>query len=221
MESVYFYSAVIAGVLLAGQVVLSLIGLGHDLDVDDIPDGDVDLDVGDHDFGHFDHGGGWFAGMLSFRAITAAVAVFGLVGLAARQRFAPLSAFLIALVAGGGVLYGVGWLLRMVYRLRSEGNVRIQRAVGQTATVYLTIPEQNFGAGKVTVTVQGRTMNYRAMTAGEQLPSATPVVIKRVISPGVVEVVKLAEAPEGSSVEGPGSSDGAFPGPSALDPGPL
>ena len=190
MEPLYAYCAVIAGTLLVGQLVLSLIGAGHDTDLHDLPTGDVDVSADG-----FDHGGGWFVGMLSFRAIVAALTVFGLVGLGASQQFQPTKALLISSVAGGAVLYGVGWLLRSLYQLKSEGTVRIERAVGKTGSVYLSIPEKKTGAGKVTVKVQGRTMQYRAMTSAEALVSGTPVVVVRVISPGVVEVAKATPAP--------------------------
>ncbi len=190
MEALYWYCAAIAGTLLVGQLLLSLIGLGHHADLHDLPTADLDAGADG-----FEHGGEWFAGMLSFRAIVAALTVFGLVGLggSAGQRFDPLQTFLMALVAGGGVLYGVGWLLRSLYQLKSEGTVRIERTVGLTGSVYLSIPGKNAGTGKVTVRVQGRTMQYGARTPEEDLPSGTPVVVLSVLTPGIVEVTKISE----------------------------
>jgi len=175
---------------LVGQLLLSLTGLGHHADLHDLPTGDLD---GTAD--GVEHGGEWFAGMLSFRAITAALTVFGLVGMggSAGQRFDPLQTLMIALVAGGSVLYGVGWLLRSLYQFKSEGTVQIEQAVGKTGSVYLSIPGNNTGTGKVTVRVQGRTMQYGAMTSEEDLDSGTPVVIVSVLTPGIVEVSKIYE----------------------------
>ena len=79
METLYVYCAAVAGTLLVLQVVVSLIGLGEHFHFDHSPD--AHFDWGDHHDG-FDHGGGWFVGMLSFRAVVAAVTVFGLAGLA-------------------------------------------------------------------------------------------------------------------------------------------
>ncbi len=199
MEYVYMYCAAIAGTLLVGQLLLSVIGLGHHADLHDFLTADADVDAAADGF---EHGGEWFAGMLSFRAIVAALTVFGLVGLggSAGQRFDPLQTLVMALVAGGGVLYGIGWLLRSLYQLKSEGTVRIERAVGQTGSVYLSIPGKKAGTGKVTVRVQGRTMQYGAMTPEEDLPSGTPVVVLSVLTPGIVEVTKASETP--TSTEG-------------------
>ena len=192
MEDLYMYCAAIAGTLLVGQLLLSLIGLGHHADLHDLPTGDIDVDVAADGF---DHGGEWFAGMLSFRAIVAALTVFGLVGLggSAGDRFDPLQTLAIALVAVGGVMYGVGRLLQSLYQFKSEGTVRIERAVGQTGSVYLSIPGKKAGAGKVTVKVQGRTMQFGAMTPEEDLPTGTPVVVVSVLTPGIVEVTKISE----------------------------
>ena len=200
MEDLYMYCAAIAGTLLVGQLLLSLIGLGHHADLHDLPTAAVDVDTAADGF---EHGGEWFAGMLSFRAIVAALTVFGLVGLGgeASPQFDRRQTFLIALVAGGSVLYGVGWLLRSLYQLKSEGTVQIERTVGQTGSVYLSIPGKKAGSGKVTVKVQGRTMQFGAMTPDEDLASGTPVVVLSVLTPGMVEVTKISETPTATEGE--------------------
>ena len=71
MEALYLYCAAIAGTMLVLQVLLSLIGFGdhfHFDHVDHIPDPHIDL--GGHG-DSFDHGGGRFVGLFSFRAIVA------------------------------------------------------------------------------------------------------------------------------------------------------
>ena len=89
MESVYSYCAMIGGTLVVLQTVMSLVGLGGSdldgLDAVDV-DFDVDLDMDMEVSGGVDvpDGGSdaWFVGVLSTRAILAALAVFGLTGLA-------------------------------------------------------------------------------------------------------------------------------------------
>lgn len=198
MENVYFYSAVVAGTLMAGQFLLSLMGFGDDVDLDDVGGGDIDVDGDvdlDGDADGVDHGGEWFVGILSFRAIVAAVTVFGLSGLAANAsgQFDGLTTFAIALVAGGVMLYAVGSMLKVLYQMKADGTVRIGRTVGESGTVYLTIPAAKSGVGKVTVEVQERVMEFEAVTAGKELPSGAPVVIVNVVSPGTVEVTEAAE----------------------------
>jgi hypothetical protein len=129
--------------------------------------------------------------MLSFRAIVAAVTVFGLTGLAAPGWInSPTSQFVFgcALVAGSAVLYGVGLLMRMIYRLKADGTVRIDRAIGARGSVYLTVPGKKSGTGKVNVSLQGRTMEYSAVTADGELPTGAPIVVVDVAAPGTLEV---------------------------------
>jgi hypothetical protein len=195
MEALYLYCAVIAGTLLVLQVVLSLIGLGehfHFDHLDHVPD--PHIDIGAHEVGGngdgFDHGGGRFVGLFSFRALVAAFTVFGLAGLAGQQVFgSSIQTFVAAVAAGGGVMYLVAALLRQLMRLHSEGTADIESAVGEPASVYLSVPGHNSGMGKVTVRLEGQTVEYHAVTSSAQnLPTGTTVVVTGVAGPGVVEV---------------------------------
>jgi serine/threonine protein kinase len=200
LNTVYDLCAVLAGTLLACQVVLSLLGLGHHHDFGGGEAG--------HDFSGHDHHGGaghdaeheaqssWFVGLLTFRTIVFALAFFGLAGRAAAAAdIEPGPSLGVALTAGAAALFGVAWLMRSLYRLRSDGTVRIERAVGRRGTVYLTIPANKAGVGKVLLNVQNRTMEYQAVTAHDALPCGAPVTVVAVIGPDMVEV-SLAPAPE-------------------------
>jgi hypothetical protein len=107
---------------------------------------------------------------------------------AVTSKVPPLTAFVVAFASGGGALYAVAWLMRTLYGLKDDGTVRIERALGQTGTVYLAIPGGNSGVGKVTVTVQERTMEYQAVTAGHDLPTGAAVTIVSIHDPDTVEV---------------------------------
>jgi hypothetical protein len=197
MDSFYLGCVIVGGSVMVIQFLLSLAGLGggHESDVShDVGAGDAGgHDVTDH---HGDHGGhdpnhgSWFAGMLSLRAVTAAVAFFGIGGLAAsaRQVSEPLP-IVIAAAAAGAALFMVAWVMRGLHRLQADGTVRIERAVGAPGTVYLSVPGQKAGVGKVTVSVQNRTMEYHAVTAApEGLVTGAKVVVVAVLGPGTVEV---------------------------------
>jgi ABC-type Fe3+ transport system permease subunit len=104
----------------------------------------------------------------------------------------------IALAAAAGALIGVAYLMRMLHRLKSDGTVRIDRAVGQSGTVYLAIPGGKAGVGKVTLNLQNRTVEYQALTPHQPLPTGSKVVVTAVLGPDTVEVV-----PAGSPVPTP------------------
>lgn len=207
MDTFYAYCAAIGSALLIGQLLLSLLGFGghgdldagHDLDIH----GDMDgLHADAHTDAHAEHtdrSGHWFVGFLSFRAVVAALSVFGLVGLGLDRQFNPArpgATFVIALSAGGAVMYAVAWLLRVLYSLRSDGTVRIERAVGLTGSVYLTIPAKKSGPGKVTVKIQDRLMELAAVTSGDEIPTRTAVVVVGVINSHIVEVAPAASVSE-------------------------
>jgi hypothetical protein len=196
METLYLYCAVIGGALLLVQLLLGLVGFGHgDLDAGHDADFHVEHETL-HSEAHLedaDREVHWFAGMLSFRAITAALAVFGLVGVGLLRRYdppRPAAAFVVALAAGFGMMYAIAWLLRYLHELRSDGTVRSEAAVGLSGSTYLTIPANKAGVGKVTLKVQNRIMEYSAMTAGEEIPTGAAIVVLKVVTPGTVEVAR-------------------------------
>lgn len=197
MENVYLACAALGGTIFICQFTMALLGFG----------GGGDHDMGaDHDAGGGDHGGAdgehghdvghesatqWLVGVLSVRTVTAAVAFFGLGGMGATQGHAgPATAIVIASACGFAALYIVAWTMRLLGRLRADGTAHIERALGQPALVYLSIPGRKQGTGKVTVTVQNRTMEYQALTENDDLPTGTPVMVVAVVGPDTVEVAR-------------------------------
>jgi hypothetical protein len=194
METVFLICAAIGGVILLCQFVLTLAGVGgdHDIAADHSPDFGADHDMsGGHDGGHdAHHGATWYFHVLSFRSICAAITFFGLGGLAAAASpsFSSLS-FPIGLASGFVAMVAVGWLMGLLSNLQAEGTVHIERAVGTSATVYLTIPPAGQGVGKVTVKVQNRTMEYRAVTQEkEAFKTGESVLVVGVLEPDTLEV---------------------------------
>jgi hypothetical protein len=189
MFTFYMTCFLIGGTLLVGQFLLGLLGLSHLHDL-----GDHEL----HDFhaeSHGDHDhegeGNWFSSMLTVRTLVAAVTFFGLGGLAGLRQWGPdlwPVTLAVAVAAGGGALMLVGSLMRWLRQQTASGTVHINRAVGQSGTVYLTIPGQKGGAGKVTVCVQNRTMEYQAVTPDQELPTGAKVVVVAVVNGDTVEV---------------------------------
>jgi hypothetical protein len=180
METTFLVCATLGGTLTLCMVVAGLIGFGLETDVD--TDVDTDTDHGG------DHGNG-FLGMLSVRAVSAALMLFGLGGLTALSRGAdePV-AFLVATGAGVATLYGVALMMQSLARLKHDGTARVERSVGRTGTVYLRVPAAKTGPGKVHLMLQNRTVEYQAVTAGGELPTGTPVRVVAVVNSDTVEV---------------------------------
>lgn len=195
MENLFTYCAIIGGILFVGQLALLFIGMGGDHADLDMSAADLELSGGDFDFDgsdHLDipdHSDSFFVGILSLRSIIAAVTVFGLAGKGALvNNFSETQAVLISFAAGAAVLYVVGWVFKELYKIRSDGTVSIQSTVGCSGKVYLTIPSEKESVGKVTISVAGRTMEYSAMTRGEELANGEPITVVAILAPDMVEV---------------------------------
>jgi hypothetical protein len=204
MEQFYQVCAILGGTIFAGQFLLSLVGLAGDHDISGDSGGDHfggDHAMGDgHDAGSGDaHPGGpaghdsatsAFVRLLSIRTVVAGLTFFGLGGLTGIAWGSdPIGSFAIASGSGFAALYMVAWIMRTLMRLRADGTAHIENAVGLSAVVYLTIPGQRAGKGKITVTIQNRTMEYEAETEHDTLPTDTLVQVVAVVGPDTVEVV--------------------------------
>lgn len=196
METVYMICAVGGGTVLVIQTILLVIGGVDTTDAD--PDISVDAaDVHDiHDVHHTPHDASeaTFLKILSFKTLVAFFTFFGLTGLACQQaEMRPLPTLLLALGAGSVALYIVAYLMSLLNRLQSRGNVNAANAVGQMGKVYLRIPGERTGSGKVNVVVQGRMLECKAITAGPEIPTGSEVRIVGTAGANTLEVVPVGK----------------------------
>jgi len=167
METTYLICAVAGGAVLLLQTLLAALGGHHH--ADGLDDAAVD-DIADaHDS---------FLKILSLKAIVAFITFFGLTGLAGRHAgWSGWWTLALALAAGIVALWSVAWLMSTLSQLQSRGNVDLNNAIGQEAKVYLPIPANQQGHGKVLVTVQGRTVESRARTEGPALATGSLAIV--------------------------------------------
>jgi len=178
--NVYLYSAIVGCTLILAQVVLQIFGIVGDADVDA-----SGADAGDAGAAHDGHGNLFF-GLLSFKTLSAFAGFFGLTGLALIEAGWGFGARVAGAVgAGFASMIVVGWLMRSLSRLNASGTVRMANAVGLTGTVYLRIPAQRSGAGKVTLRLQGRSVEVPARTEGEEIPTGHVVRVLSADTSGV------------------------------------
>ena len=180
LDALLFFQicAGLGGGVLALQFLAQLFGGG---DVDDFDVDGTDLDAGDTDFQ-------W----LSVRTVASFLAIFGLVGWwGTEEVWGGAKTLAVAFSSGFAVMLVVAYLLSLQRKLNSQGNVDPERVVGMVARVYLRVPASRDGVGKITVGVQGRTMEYTAQTAGSELATGAQVRVVRMISPNTFEVEPL------------------------------
>jgi len=175
VDTLFLVCALLGGALLILQVLLGVLGF----------DG--------HHAGDF-HGEAAAAEgleLVSIRALSAGLVFFGLTGLTLAARGWIFWLVLpVALGVGFAAVVGVAVAMRALLRLESDGTVSIESAIGEAGTVYLGIPGERAGRGKVTLLLQGRTVEYQAVSR-VPLPTGAAVVVVDVVAPDVVEVAPV------------------------------
>ena len=162
LQQIMFIVGCAMGAVLIVQILMMLIGMGHDTAFDH--DGDVDSDAD-----AFNHQGAAAFGMklLSIRSVIA------FLGVGAWVCFTLLEwlqgpwlwlAIVLSAVVGFGASCLMSYAMMSIEKLQQSGNVAIGNAVGKNGEVYLRIPENRKGNGKIQVTVQERLCEYAAVT---------------------------------------------------------
>ncbi len=195
MGTLYVLCATVGGTILVVQTALLALGAGHDADTDvdpgDLHDGSLDHGSGHgpaHDHGDA-HGADSFLRLISFKTLVAFVTFFGLAGLASQQAgYASIPTLGVAVASGSVGLYAVAYLMAAMSKLQSKGNLDVRNAVGQSAKVYLRVPSERSGRGKVTVSVQGRRVELKAVTSGPEIPTGAEVRVVGTASSDTLEV---------------------------------
>jgi hypothetical protein len=184
-HTIYVILAAVGGTALVVQVVLQIFGVVTDTDVDHSQADVSHADSHGAESGH----GNWFLGVLSLKALSAFAGIFGLTGLALES--SDMSAALrisIAVEAGLVAMVIVAFLMRSLSKLTASGTIDVRNAVGRTGSVYLRIPGARKAPGKVTLEIQGRTMQFDAVTDENEIPTGSTVEVVAVTGGETLQV---------------------------------
>ncbi len=98
----------------------------------------------------------------------------------------------IGAACGAAMMFVVAKLMQMSRKLAENGAINLKNAIGETATVYVTIPPKNGGSGKITMQLQGRFGEFDAVNEGDTaLGSGAQVLVTDVVGDTlVVEAVE-------------------------------
>lgn len=179
IDKIFWGISIVFSVLFFIQFVLSLIGLDFETDVD------VDTDTGfstDADFTLF-----------SVRSFIAFFTFFGWTGVLILNNggttfwaiaFGTLSGFLAMLL--------VGYLLYLFARLQDDGSVfNPYEAVDEVGTVYIRIPANQQGTGKIQIKLQGSIKEMEAVTRdSEQIPTGAAIRVIDILDDETTMVVE-------------------------------
>lgn len=177
-------------------------GFDHDHDLDHPHDfghaHDHGIDHGQSD-GHFEpgthndvnsvhhHGGAHHASglrLFTLRGIVALFAVGGWLGVAMCDiGLDPFLSVGIALIGGSAALVFCALIIKWSLGLQENGTVSVRNAIAHVGTVYIPIPPERSGVGKVSITVQERLLELDALTdEKEKIPTGTEVQVISVTS---------------------------------------
>ena len=177
--------AIPATLLLIVQTVLMLIGIGSEsvgeygvlFDDADV-DADADFD-GDYFDGDVDVTGMDALRLFTVRGIIAFLVVFGWVGYGMEISGVKLwITILVSTVCGFMMMTVLAFFVRTVMKLKNDGNLDNRNALGVSGKVYLTVPANRKGEGKVNVMLQGSFVERDAVTdENEDIPTGCEVVV--------------------------------------------
>ncbi|MBS1415735.1 MAG: hypothetical protein HPY94_01185 [Clostridia bacterium] len=197
LQKVLFIIACATTLIMIVQIILMLVGAGSngfesaegglaggaDFDGDAGFDGGSDLAQSDL--------GAFGMKLLGMRSITAFLCIFSWIGYTCAYLMDWWWAVLIGVGAGLVASFLVAFLMTMVEKTQTDGTTNIRRAVGSSAEVYLRIPAERSGTGKINVIVQERMVEVNAVTdEKEDIPTGAAVIVDSVVSDGLVVVKK-------------------------------
>lgn len=182
LEKIYWAIALPFSAVFIIQLLMTLIGGGGDGDIDATGDADFDVDA--------DAGIGFQ--FITLKNFIAFFTIFGWTGIACLDGgLSKGMTIFLSIVAGMLMMLLMATLFYLIGRLTESGTMKMDNAIGKTATVYLRIPAAKSGTGKVQVNIQGlRTLD--AMTSNnEDIKSGSLVKIVSIEADDILMVELL------------------------------
>ena len=176
-----------ASLIFVIQSILTFIGA-------DAGDGGIDTDVDtgfDSEAADATVDGG--TNLYTFRNFVNFILGFGWSAILLQEKIHSIPLLLlVSAVIGVALVAAVMYLFKWLSSMQQSGNINLYKAaVGCNGTVYLPIPAERQGEGKVQISINGAVREYNALTDGDALKTSTPIRVVEVIGPGTVVVEPL------------------------------
>lgn len=170
-----------ASLIFVIQTVMTFLGLGdHDADFDlDTSEGSFDADPS--------------MNLLTFRNLVNFCMGFGWTAVLMHEKIQSNALLIIVSVIVGILLVTVVmWIFKWLSEMQQTGNIDVHKsAVGCEGKVYLTIPGERKGEGKVQITINNAVREYDAVTDGETIPTGKAIKVTEVINDYTLLVEEL------------------------------
>ena len=97
----------------------------------------------------------------------------------------------LSLVVGVIFVYLFFIIIRQVQKLAEDNSFKITNTLNKTAEVYLTIPENKKGKGKIMISVNGSFHELEAMTENDKIQSGAVVKVVRIENDNILLVESI------------------------------
>lgn len=180
-----------ASLIFLIQTIATFLGADADGDFDTGFDADG-LDAAGIDHPDIDLGEGGM-NLYTFRNLINFLLGFGWTAILLQPQVKSTALLVLLSVAVGVVLvFLVMLLFKWLAGMQQSGNINIYKsAVGCQGKVYLTIPGERAGEGKVQITIDNAVREYTALTDSGTLKTGTPIKVLEVINDSTVLVEEL------------------------------
>lgn len=170
-----------ASLIFVIQTILTFIGMDSDGGLD-VPDGGMsaDTDAGTFPFQLF-----------TFRNFINFFLGFGWTAITLAGNTHPVLVIIVSILVGVALVAAVMYIFYLMSKMEQSGNIETSSAVGCRGSVYLTIPGERQGEGKVQINIQGAVREFDAMTNGDTLPNGCPIEVTQVLNENMLLVTAV------------------------------
>jgi len=167
------------------QSVMTFIGADVDADFDT----DVDLSADGSDLSNIDTG----TNLYTLRNFVNFFMGFGWSIIILKDSIKSTAVLiLVSVVVAVALVALVMYLFKWLSSMQASGNIDVKTsAVGCEGKVYLTIPGQRKGSGKVQISINGAVREYDAVTEDEELKTGAPIRVVEVIDSNTLLVEEI------------------------------
>lgn len=173
-----------ASLIFVVQSILTFLGA-------DSGDGGIesDFDAG-FDTDAADAAAGSGTNLYTFRNFVNFILGFGWSAILLQDRISSVPLLLIVSAFVGAALVAVVmYLFKWLSGMQQSGNINLYKAAaGCCGSVYIPIPGERKGEGKVQISINQSVREYRAVTDGESLRTGTQIRVVEVVGPDTVLV---------------------------------
>lgn len=177
-EKIFWIIAFPSSIVFLGLMVMTLIGSD---DAHDSVDSDFEVDDAGIEFQ-----------FITLKNLVAFLTMFGWIGIAGIDMgWSHGMTLLVAFISGLIMMLIISSLFYMMAKMAGSGTLVMSNAVGSLGEVYLTIPANRGGVGKVQLKVQGAFRELDAMSAGEEIPTGKVIKVLEVVNDHILMVAPV------------------------------